>query len=138
MQKDLPNNNLHAEPIRVKNRFLKIQKYNCIQKRPSMRVLIKRCSENMKQIYRRTAMPKCDFNSNFIEITLWHGCYPVNLLHIFRTTFPKNNFRTTFPKNNSRGLLLHASLSWMRGKNIKGKSNLQYLDLLQIWKEVLN
>ena len=28
--------------------------------------------------------------SNFIEITLRHGCSPVNLLHIFWTTFPKN------------------------------------------------
>ena len=28
--------------------------------------------------------------SNFIEITLLHGCSPVNLLHIFRTPFPKN------------------------------------------------
>ena len=28
--------------------------------------------------------------SNFIEITLQHGCSPVNLLHIFRTLFPKN------------------------------------------------
>ena len=27
---------------------------------------------------------------SFIEITLWHGYSPVNLLHIFRTTFPKN------------------------------------------------
>ena len=25
--------------------------------------------------------------SNFIEITLRHGCFPVNLLHIFRTSF---------------------------------------------------
>ena len=24
---------------------------------------------------------------NFIEIALWHGCSPVNLLHIFRTPF---------------------------------------------------
>ena len=31
-------------------------------------------------------MPKCDF----IEIALWHGFSPVNLLHIFRTTFLKN------------------------------------------------
>ena len=36
--------------------------------------------------------------SNFIEITLWHGCSPVNLLHIF--------FRRAFLKNNSRPLLL--------------------------------
>ena len=28
--------------------------------------------------------------SNFIEIELWHGCFPVNLLHFFRTPFPKN------------------------------------------------
>ena len=27
---------------------------------------------------------------NFIEITLRHGCFPVNLLHIFRTVFLKN------------------------------------------------
>ena len=28
--------------------------------------------------------------SNFIEITLQHGCSPVNLLYIFRTPFSKN------------------------------------------------
>ena len=28
--------------------------------------------------------------SNFVEITLLHGCSPVNLLHIFRTHVPKN------------------------------------------------
>ena len=28
--------------------------------------------------------------SNFIEIALRHECSPVNLLHIFRTRFPKN------------------------------------------------
>ena len=27
---------------------------------------------------------------NFIEITLRHGCSPVNLLYIFKTLFPKN------------------------------------------------
>ena len=41
-------------------------------------------------------MLTCNFNkvavqSNFIEITLWwHGCSPVNLLHIFRISFSKN------------------------------------------------
>ena len=53
----------------------------------------------MQQIYRRTPMPKCAFHkvawnhtsaSNIIEITLRHGCSSVNLLHIFRTSFPKN------------------------------------------------
>ena len=31
-------------------------------KQPSRGAFIKRCSENMQQIYRRTPMPKCDFN----------------------------------------------------------------------------
>ena len=38
-------------------------------------------------------MPKSDLTkliSNFIEITLWHWCSLVNLMHIFRTPFPKN------------------------------------------------
>ena len=41
----------------------------------------------MQQIYRRTPMPKW---SNFIEITLRHGCSPVNLLHIFRISVFKS------------------------------------------------
>ena len=59
-----------------------------MQKQPPRGVPWKRCSENMQQIYRRTLMPKCDFN--FIEITFQHGCSPVNLLHIFRISFLKN------------------------------------------------
>ena len=35
--------------------------------------------------------------SNFIEVTLWHECSPVNLLHIFRTIFLKNTFGRLFP-----------------------------------------
>ena len=49
----------------------------------------------MLYIYRRTPMPKWDFKKvakQFIEIALWHECSPVNLLHIFRTYFPKNTF----------------------------------------------
>ena len=37
-------------------------------------------------------------HNNFIEITLWHGCSPVNLLHISRTLFLQNtteHLRTT-------------------------------------------
>ena len=67
------------------------------QKQPSRDVLIKRCSENMQQIYRRTPMPKCDFNNVAIEITLRHGCFPVNFLHIFRTYF-QNIFSEVFLK----------------------------------------
>ena len=35
-----------------------------MQKQPPRGVLKKRCSENMQQIYRRTTMPKCDFNTS--------------------------------------------------------------------------
>ena len=43
---------------------------------------------------------------NFIEITLWHGSSPVNLLRISRTPFPKNS---------SGRLLLHrCSLGFQR------------------------
>ena len=38
-----------------------------------------------------------NLQNNFIEITLRHGCPPVNLLHIFRTFFPEST---------TRGLLL--------------------------------
>ena len=65
------------------------------QKQPHRGVPRKRCSENMQQVYRRTPMPRCDLNKvallcNLIEIALWHGCSPVNLLHIFSTPFLKN------------------------------------------------
>ena len=69
-----------------------------LQKQPFIGVLIKRCFGNVQLINRIPPISKCDFNSNFIEITLRHGCSPVNLLHISRTPFPKNT---------SGGLLLH-------------------------------
>ena len=36
--------------------------YDTAQKQPSSGALRKRCSENMQQIYKRTHMPKSDFN----------------------------------------------------------------------------
>ena len=68
--------------------------YSIFQKQPSRVVRIKRCSENMQQIYRRAPMPKCDFNKVAKQLywnrtSLW-VFFPVNLLHIFRTPCPKN------------------------------------------------
>ena len=59
-----------------------------IDLQPSEGVLIKKWSENMQQIYRRTPM-----QSDFIEVTLWHGCFPGNLQNIFRISFDKNTYR---------------------------------------------
>ena len=45
----------------------------------------------MQQIYWRTPnVISIKLLYNFVEIALQHGCSPVNLLHIFRTPFPKN------------------------------------------------
>ena len=60
-----------------------------VQKQSPRGVPRKKCFEDMQQIYRRTPMPIYDFNKvacNFIEITLPHGCSPVKLLYIFRTS----------------------------------------------------
>ena len=40
-------------------------------------MFLKKVFENIQQIYRRTSLPKLLWN--FIEITLRHGCSPVNL-----------------------------------------------------------
>ena len=82
----------------LKNQSHNKEIFRYIWQQPSRGVLRKRCSENMQQIYRRRPMPKSDF----IEITLRHGCSPINLLHISRTTFLKNS---------SGWLLLHRALT---------------------------
>ena len=52
-------------------------------KQPPRGVLKKRCSKNIQQVYWRIPMPK-------YQIALRYGYSPVNLLHIFRTPFPRN------------------------------------------------
>ena len=50
----------------------------------------------MQHSHEGTPMPKYDFNkvaSYFLEVALRHGCYPVKLLHIFRTPFKKYIWR---------------------------------------------
>ena len=79
---------------RLESLIIKLQ-ISCILSRirPLWGVPRKRCSEKMQQIYRKTPMPKCDFNKVAKQI-YWNRtlawCSPVNLLHIFRTPFLKN------------------------------------------------
>ena len=47
------------------------------------------CSKFTREHPCRSAI-SIELQINFIEITLRHGCSPVNLLHIPRTPFPKN------------------------------------------------
>ena len=59
------------------------QNKNLLQKQPPKGVFKERCSENMQQIYRRTSMPKCDFNkvafqlgpATLLKKRLWHRCW---------------------------------------------------------------
>ena len=59
----------------------------------------------------------CELPCNFIEITRRQGCSPVNLMHLFRTPFPKNTL----------GLLLLkfvVVLSWVLQKlDLKHQNN---------------
>ena len=70
--------------LRVTNQIVLVLHFICrcgaLHKHPLWGVVRKRCSENMQQIYRRTPTLKCNF-----------GCSPVNLLHIFRTPFPRTS-----------------------------------------------
>ena len=40
------------------------------QEQPTRGVLKKSCSENMQQLYKRTPMPKCDFNKDALATLL--------------------------------------------------------------------
>ena len=51
--------------------------------------VLKICSRFTKEHPCRSVI-SIHLQSIFIEITLWHGCSPANLLHIFRIPFTKN------------------------------------------------
>ena len=69
--------------IAIQNKKYLVVFHKHEQKQPIKGVLRKSCSENMQQIYRRTLMPKCDFNKVWNQLR--HGCSAINLLHILRT-----------------------------------------------------
>ena len=53
--------------------------------------VLKKCSKFTGEHPCRSAI-SIKLLSNFIEITLQHGCSPVNLLNIFKTSFLKNTY----------------------------------------------
>ena len=63
--------------------------------------LLKICSKFTGEHRSCSSAISVKLQSNFLEITLRHGCSPVNLLHVFRTSFRKNTFE---------GLLLKVTL----------------------------
>ena len=72
---------------------LKGKRVALLQKQPSESVFRRRC---LKICSKFTGEHPCQsaisikLQSNFTEIALWHECSPVNLMHVFRTLFPKN------------------------------------------------
>ena len=82
----------------------------------------------MQQIYRRTAMPKCDFNKVALQLywnhtSAWSSVY---LLHIFRTTFPKNT---------SGGVLLAILTEYSLAEMY---SNLSRTSTMSLFAEMIN
>ena len=77
----------------------KIKTNHAKNKQPSRGALRKRCSEQIQQIYRREhpsqSVISIKFLCNFIEITIWHGCFPVNLLYMFRIPASSENVHSS-------------------------------------------
>ena len=59
------------------------------------KVVLKICSKFTGEHPCRSVI-SVKLQSKFYEISLWHGCSPVNLPHIFRTPFPKNTSGGSF------------------------------------------
>ena len=53
--------------------------------------VLKKCSKFTGEHPRRNVI-SIKLQSDIIEITLWRGCSPVNLLCMFTTYFPRNTF----------------------------------------------
>ena len=69
----------------------------------SGKVFLKICSKFTKEHPHRSVI-SIELLCNFIEIMLWHGCSPENLLHIFRTPFPKSASGGMLLKNHCNDL----------------------------------
>ena len=91
--------------LKVLKNVWKVGQY--IQKQPSVGVLMKRCSENMQQIYRRIAMSKCDFNKVVLEL-YWNR----TSVWVFSSGQVLYILRTTFYKKTYGGLLLYLTIQF--------------------------
>ena len=61
-----------------------------LQQQPSQDVPRKKICNNFTGEHHFQSVISIKLLCNFIEIALWHGCSPANLLHIFRTLFSRN------------------------------------------------
>ena len=70
---------------------------------------------------------------NFIEITLRHGCSPVNLLHIFRTPVPKNTSGRLLPYGKTLKAESKYGLNFRSISNNYLVINTSYQDFQFLW-----
>ena len=82
--------------LQPKKSYLTLINKDELQKEPSRGFLrkgaLKICSKFTGQNPCESAI-SVKLLCNFTQITLWHGCSPVNLLYIWRTPFSKNTSR---------------------------------------------
>ena len=71
--------------IQRKNRFNRSSRSEVFSEKYALKICSKLAGKHTCQ-----NVISIKLQSNFIEITLRHGCPPVNLLHIFRTPFTKS------------------------------------------------
>ena len=68
-----------------------------IQQQPSIDVSIKRCSDNMQQIYLKKAMPECDFNKVAKQLLKSHFSMSV----LFLRTLLEGSFSIIIGEDNN-------------------------------------
>ena len=80
------------------------------------------------------------FPCNFIEIALWHGCSPVNLLYIFRTPFSKNisGWLLLIDSSKTFHIVDHLLLLKRLEMYFVNTTNLAWFSRLLIWQETVS
>ena len=97
--------------------------WNEKQKQPSGRVLNKRFSENMQQIYRKTPMPKCDFNRVDLQLYWNHTSawvFSSKSAAYFQSTFSEEQVWTAASEEVSDNLgvcVLNLQIAFNRNQN---------------------
>ena len=111
-----------------------------MQKQPSRGVLRKRFSENMRQIYRRTPMPKCDFKKIakklfWYQTSAWvlsckFAAYFQNTFpseHLWTTAYADGNTETTTNQHPIRKRYSDNQESWKIWKQCEGRTKPSYV-----------
>ena len=103
----------------------------------SVRSILKICSKFAEHPCRSAISRK--LQSNFIEIALPYGCFPVNLLPIFRTAFLKNTsgglLLTLLPNKESFFSNLNILQMFLNARIIRGsKKSVEYPSYEKYWR----